>query len=112
MAPRCSAEPRARARCIGRGLVHAAGGRYKKKPRRLFGDGASMTSELRAPAYFCAARPAGAGGAAAGAARAFFLAARSSSQIVIGAAMNQVEYVPEMMPTSIAAAKSKIVPTP
>jgi hypothetical protein len=41
-----------------------------------------------------------------------FFAARSSSQIVIGAAMNQVEYVPEMMPIIMAAEKSKMVPTP
>src|SRR5205807_9270401 len=36
----------------------------------------------------------------------------SSIQIVIGEAMYQVEYVPEMMPTSIARAKSWMVPTP
>ena len=36
----------------------------------------------------------------------------SSSQMVIGLAMYQVEYVPEMMPTSMAAAKSQMVPTP
>ena len=49
---------------------------------------------------------------AAAAAAAGFVWARVSSQMVIGAAMNQVEYVPEMMPKSIAIEKSKMVPTP
>jgi len=63
--------------------------------------------------HFWAARPPEAADAAAAAAGwSFFRAARSSSQIVIGPAMNQVEYVPETMPNSIAAEKSKIVPTP
>ena len=36
----------------------------------------------------------------------------SSIQIVIGLTMYQVDQVPEMMPTSIASAKSWMVPTP
>src|SRR5712664_410912 len=43
---------------------------------------------------------------------AFRCAMCSSSQMVIGLAMYQVEYVPEMIPTSIASAKSGMVPTP
>ena len=96
---------RAQARSRGSG-----GGRYEEAPPPLRRRGLDDVGAAGAGLYR-AARPAGAGEPRLST-RAFFLAARSSNQIVIGAATNHVEYVPEMMPTSMAAAKSKSVPTP
>ncbi len=82
-----------------------------KATRRRPADGRRGVEGTSAARYLPAAR---AGDAArdGGPGLAFFRAARSSNQIVIGPAMNHVEYEPETRPKSIAAAKSKIVPTP
>src|SRR2546425_92966 len=98
---------------LGAGLLLRAQGAFRSP------EHAAMDSAKTRPAEMAGERAAAAGrfcsgffGFGCAAAMALRCSACSSSQMVIGLAMYQVEYVPEMMPTSMAAAKSQMVPTP